>query len=165
MTRWLKDQSSHQPSATVDSLDGDHEARRERAGQERGGVEADDVGGVKGVHVDGSCNMWTEVSRRYNNLVVVLRLVHLPCLAACVPRTRILLRGLAVVPTAARPLRASQRALNLHYDLLALYDLRAHVYFFRLSLCAPQGSTLRPTHMRPPGASNGSGLVGRMRPD
>ena len=40
------------PSATVDSLDGDHEARRERAGQERGGVEADDVGGVKGVQAE-----------------------------------------------------------------------------------------------------------------
>ena len=50
--RWLKDQSTHQPSATVDSLDGDHEARRERAGQERGGVEADDVGGVKGVQAE-----------------------------------------------------------------------------------------------------------------
>ena len=31
---------------------GDHEARRERAGQERGGVEADDVGGVKGVQAE-----------------------------------------------------------------------------------------------------------------
>ena len=51
-TRWLKDQSTQQPSATVDSLDGDHEARRERAGQERGGVEADDVGGVKGVQAE-----------------------------------------------------------------------------------------------------------------
>ena len=51
-TRWLKDQSTHQPSATVDSLDGDHRARREHAGQERGGVEADDVGGVKGVQAE-----------------------------------------------------------------------------------------------------------------
>ena len=64
-TRWLKDQSTQQPSATLVSLDGDHEARRERAGQERGGVEADDVGGVKGVQaeacactdrVDGVCS-------------------------------------------------------------------------------------------------------------
>ena len=66
------------------------------------------------------------------------------------PRTRILLRGLAVVPTAARPLRASQRALNLHYDLLALYDLLAHVVFLpSLSLCttrlyAPPHTCARP---------------------
>ena len=51
-TRWLKDQSTQQPSATLVSLDGDHEARRERAGQERGGVEADDVVGVKGVQAE-----------------------------------------------------------------------------------------------------------------
>ena len=51
-TCWWKDLSTHQPSATVDSLDGDHEARRERAGQERGGVEADDVVGVKGVQAE-----------------------------------------------------------------------------------------------------------------
>ena len=51
-TRWLKDQSTQQPSATLVSLDGDHEARRERAGQERGGVEAEDVGGVKGVQAE-----------------------------------------------------------------------------------------------------------------
>ena len=35
----------------VDSLDRDHEARRERAGQERG-VDADHVGGVQGVQVE-----------------------------------------------------------------------------------------------------------------
>ena len=51
-TRWLKDQSTQQPPATLVSLDGDHEARRERAGQERGRVEADDVGGVKGVQAE-----------------------------------------------------------------------------------------------------------------
>ena len=49
---WLEDNATHRPSATVDSLDGDHEVRRERAGQERGGVEADDVGGVKGVQAE-----------------------------------------------------------------------------------------------------------------
>ena len=64
-TLWLMDLSTHQPSATVDSLDGDHRAQREHAGQERGGVEADDVVGVKGVQaeacactdrVDGVCS-------------------------------------------------------------------------------------------------------------
>ena len=35
----------------VDSLDRDHEARRERAGQERG-VDADHVGGVQGVQAE-----------------------------------------------------------------------------------------------------------------
>ena len=42
----------HAPSAGHLQVDGDHEARRERAGQERGGVEADDVGGVKGVQAE-----------------------------------------------------------------------------------------------------------------
>ena len=36
--------TTQEPSATLVSLDGDHEARRERAGQERGGVEASKAG-------------------------------------------------------------------------------------------------------------------------
>ena len=47
----LVDRPVHAP-AVGHGLDGDHEARRERAGQERGGVEADDVGGVKGVQAE-----------------------------------------------------------------------------------------------------------------
>ena len=47
----IVDRPVHAP-AVGHGLDGDHEARRERAGQERGGVEADDVGGVKGVQAE-----------------------------------------------------------------------------------------------------------------
>ena len=78
------------------------------------------------------------------------------------PRTRILLRG----ATAACPLRASQRALNLHYDLLALYDLLAHVVFLpSLFLCTTR--LYAPPHTYAPARwfQLVSGLVGRMRPD